>query len=565
MVDNNQKKCNIYVYIYYRLKVGGVEIMKLAMTVILMLVTLMSWSISGWCEERTIPEEVPKDHWSRAEIMKLGAKFQAGGTVPDQQEMSRREEAAALLTILEKVIQKCETEGPEAMTSEDRERLSALHHALHDELASFDAYTTVRETIEKILAPLEEATYLFKVGVSGFLRGEGSGNFTYSLSGSSYTPGSGVGRMAYRIMPYLEWNPTDYLEMKVQGQGYGFTLGSPRDSQYALYQAYLDLDLPDTKRVSLKLGQQEFVYGSAFILGANGFYNGLTFDAARLRLLPLPGLTAELLGGYYAAPNNHYFKNYLAGAYLTYPLGEGTGIEAYYFHDQAPIFTSSAEHLDTFGARGTARFGPAALEFEPVYETGQRTNPSTGTLDTISAWGGHVDLSLDAEIGGFKNTFICGYAYGSGSQDAADGRSLREEFSNANNNTSLTGDLGLIGDLSGVTTTGGVHASGLQIATAGWGINLLKELNFTVTGHYFRANDTPQGMSRNLGLETDFILTWNINDDTALIVAYDRFFTGGFFREATGSNSDIEYGYVMLQFNLYAGKKKPGTVAKSTP
>ena len=425
--------------------------------------------------------------------------------------------------------------------------------------------TINHEAIEKILSPPEEPSYLFKVGVSGFLRGEGSSNFTNLLSGSSYTPGSGVGRLVYRIMPYLEWNPTDYLELEVQGQGYGFTLGSPRDSQYDLYQAYLELSPPQTKRVSLKLGQQEFVYGSAFILGVNGFYNGRTFDAARLRVKPLPELTLDLLGGYYAAPQNHYFKDSLAGAYLSYALREGNGVEAYYFRDQGPLFSLSGEHLDTFGLRGTARFGQAALEFEPVYGAGQRTNPNTGTLDTISGWGGHVDLSVDAEIGRFRNTFVCGYAYGSGSQDAADGGSLRKEFSNANNNTSLTGDLGLVGDLSGFTTNNGIHASGLQIVTAGWWINLLKELNFSITGHYFRANNTPPGMSRNLGLETDFILTWNINETTTLIVAYDRFFTGGFFRDATGSTSDIDYGYVMLQFNLFAGKQKQAQLSKSTP
>lgn len=433
-----------------------------------------------------------------------------------------------------------------------------------EERANPDQAPVVRETLEKNLEPPEERPYLFKVGVSGFLRGEGSGNFTYSLSGSSYTPGSGVGRLVYRIMPYLEWSPTDYLELEVQGQGYGFT-GSPRDSQYALYQANLELSLPETKRVSLKLGRQEFAYGSTFILGTNSFYDGRTFDAGRLRLKPLPELVLDILGGYYAAPQTHYFKDSFAGVYMTYDLREGTGIDSYYFRDQGSPFGLSGEHLDTFGLRGTARFGSAALEFEPVYETGQRANPNTGMLNTVSAWGGHVDLSVDAKIGEFRNTFACGYAFGSGSQDAADGGSLRNEFSNANNNTSLVGDLGFISDLSGVTTTTGVHASGLRIVTAGWGINFLKNLNFSATGHYFLANDTPLGMSRNLGMETDFILTWNIHEDTALIVAYDRFFTGGFFRDATGSTSDIDYGYVMLQFNLFAGKKKPATVAKTTP
>ena len=180
-----------------------------------------------------------------------------------------------------------------------------------------------------------------------------------------------------------------------------------------------------------------------------------------------------------------------------------------------------------------------------------------------------MDLSLDADIGGFKNTFGGSYAYGSGSQDAATGGSPRREFSNANNDTSLMGDIGSFVDLSGITLTdpvgNAVHASGLQIVALTWGINFLKNLNFTTSGHYYRANNVPAGMNRTLGLETDFILTWNINDTTALIAAYDRLFVGSFFRDATGHNNDIDYGYVMLQFNLFAGKQQQTKLAKTTP
>ncbi len=411
---------------------------------------------------------------------------------------------------------------------------------------------------------VSDPPYLLKAGVSGFLRGEGSGDFGYSLAGSSYTPGSGVGRLTYRILPYLEWNPTDYLEMEVQGQGYGFTLGSPRDSHYSLYQGYLEISTPETKRIKLKLGRQEFIYGSAFIFGGNSFYNGLTFDGAKLRMKPLEELTLDLLGGYYAAPQNHYAKDSLEGGYLTYALGEGSGLEAYYVRDEGPEFIHAGEYRESLGARGTVRLGSVALELEPVYQTG-RLADTTGRLERMDAWGGHVDLTWETEIRGVKNNFVGGYACGSGSQDAADGRSTRREFSNPTNNTSLIGDIGLFHDLSGVTTSDAAyHASGLRIVTAGWGIYLGKELNFTATGRYYRAASAPSGMSRDLGVESDFILTWNIDDNTALLFAYDRFFTGRFFRDATGSTGDIDYGYVMLQFNLFSGMKKPARSAKST-
>ena len=34
------------------------------------------------------------------------------------------------------------------------------------------------------------------------------------------------------------------------------------------------------------------------------------------------------------------------------------------------------------------------------------------------------------------------------------------------------------------------------------------------------------------------------------------FFTGGFFRDATGSTKDIDYGYLMLQFDISKSKPK---------
>jgi hypothetical protein len=70
------------------------------------------------------------------------------------------------------------------------------------------------------------------------------------------------------------------------------------------------------------------------------------------------------------------------------------------------------------------------------------------------------------------------------------------------------------------------------------------------------ANKVEDGFSRNIGIETDFTLTYTHNKDYALIVGYDRFFTGKFFRDAGAGNDDIHYGYAMLQFNCDWTKRK---------
>ena len=167
----------------------------------------------------------------------------------------------------------------------------------------------------------------------------------------------------------------------------------------------------------------------------------------------------------------------------------------------------------------------------------------------------HIDLTGEAKLASFKNTLFLSYAVGSGDNDAANGiGSGRKEFRHANNESSLVGDMGLL-DLSGVDA-GDSHASGIQAFTLGWGIELADNINFSATGRKFLANAVPSGLSRRIGVEADFTLTYNINKDFSAIIGYDHFFTGKFFRDATGSDRDIDYGYAMLVFNLDKTKRK---------
>ena len=259
--------------------------------------------------------------------------------------------------------------------------------------------------------------------------------------------------------------------------------------------------------------------------------------------------------GAYATPFSGGVKGNLAGAYATFTLSEGNAVEAYAFRDSGSTNHVPGEHLYTWGLRGTGKLGPVALEFEPVYQSGRAFNSVRGDNDRIDAFGGHLDATAESVLSGYNNRFFASYAYGSGSDTAANGVSAAREFRTPNNDNSLVGDMSVVGDMSGVTV-GDHHASGLQIYTLGWGIDLTKEVNFSATGRYFLANNVEAGFSRNLGLETDFTLTWNAAEGLSFIVGYDRFFTGGFFRDASGNGKDIDYGYLMLQFDLSKSKPK---------
>lgn len=500
-----------------------------------------------------ISAKVPKEHWSCKEIAELAAKYGALKKLPEKEYLEKKELAEPFLSVMEKVLTKCEIEGREAVPAEDLEQLAALHEALKEELVQYEGYQTRREEIEKMLAKPEVPAFEYKVGVNGFLRGEWVGNFR--LTDFSYAPAHGEGRFLYRAKPYAYWHPTDYLDIHAEGQGYGFAGGSHQEyNKISLYQGFIEAKLPGSDILALKGGRQEFSYGSTFILGPDSFYDGLSFDAARLRIKPIEPLTVDLLVGAYATPFSGGVEGNLAGAYATYAFSEGNAVEAYAFRDSGSTDHHAGEYLAIWGLRGTAKSGPFSLEFEPVYESGRTFNAVQGANDRIDAFGGHLDATFEAGLAGYNNKFFASYAYGSGSGNAANGVSAAREFRTPNNDNSLVGDMSVVGDMSGVTV-GGHHASGLQISTLGWGIDLTKELNFSATGRHFLANNVEAGFSRRLGLESDFTLTYAMSEDLSLVLGYDRFFTGGFFRDATGSGRDIDYGYAMLQFNL--SKSKP--------
>ena len=406
--------------------------------------------------------------------------------------------------------------------------------------------------------PAAGVPFEYKFGVNGFFRVEGTGNFR--LADNSYDPKYAEGRYLYRVKPFASWQPTDYLGLHLEGQGYGFVGGGHSDGQLSLYQGYLDGKLPGKETLALRAGRQEFSYGSNFMLGPDSFFNGLSFDAVRLKLQPSDALGIDILGGFYTAPSANGVKGNISGGYGTWTASEGNALEAYYLRDTGSTFRHQGEELDSWGLRATAKVGPLSLELEPVYQSGELFNPVTGGNENINAYGGHADLTADLTLAGLRQRFSLGYALGSGSQAAADGTSAKREFRNPDNDTCLVGDMHVIGDLSGLDLAGH-HASGLQIYTLGWGVDLSKELVFTAAGHYFRANAVAAGLSRELGLEADFGLTYTFSENYSLLVAYDRFFTGSFFRGASGSGNDIHYGYAMLQFNLEKAKlKAPGKI-----
>ena len=385
-----------------------------------------------------------------------------------------------------------------------------------------------------------------KLGIDSLVRPEATTNF--SLGSFSFTPGDDEGRVLFRLRPSVTVTPSEYLTARVEGQWYAFY--DDKDfSLFSLYQWYVECVLPGVKGVSLKAGRQELVYGSTFLLGADTFYDGLTFDAAKAVLHPTDNLTIDLFGGRYVKKWAGGIEGNLYGVYATYTPKEALSVDLYGFRDTGGAGDThvGGDHEVTWSV-GTRLSGniagkKVAFEVEPVYQFG-RKNRDGASHNHISAYGGHADLTIDPPLGRYTGKIFLSYAYGSGDGNPAEGKFT--EFHNPNNDTSMIGDMNVIGELAGLTV-GTATASGLQVFTAGGGVDLTEKLNLSLDGHYFRANKVPAGFSKEIGVETNLIATYKLNDRISLLASGNRFFTGGFFKDAAGSGKDIDYVYAQLQ------------------
>jgi hypothetical protein len=383
------------------------------------------------------------------------------------------------------------------------------------------------------------------LGLDSLVRPETATNF--SLGSFSFTPGNDEGRILLRLRPSVTVTPSENLTARVEGQWYAFY--DDKDfSLFSLYQGYVEGVLPHVKGVSLKAGRQELVYGSTFLLGADTFYDGLTFDAAKAVLNPADNLTIDLFGGRYVKKWAGGIEGKLYGIYGTYTPRETLSVDLYGLRDTggAGAIHVGGEHEVTYSV-GTRFFGRIAkniaFEVEPVYQFG-RKNKEGSSHNDINAYGGHVDITLVPALGRYPGKIFLSYAYGSGDGDPEEGKFT--EFHNPNNDTSLIGGMNVIGDLSGLTV-GTATASGLQVFTAGGGVDLTEKLNLSLEGHYFRANKVPAGFGKEIGIEMDLILTCKLKENISMLFSGNRFFTGDFFKDATGSGKDISYAYLQAQ------------------
>ena len=178
-----------------------------------------------------------------------------------------------------------------------------------------------------------------------------------------------------------------------------------------LYQAYINVkDLWGTP-LSLRVGRQELVFGSEWLLGnvdGNAYFTGLSFDAIRLTfandMFKVDAFAAKLAETY---QNFGKGDTDLYGIYASYLGIEDVTIDAYWLYlvdNRFDELTGVSTDFHTFGLRGAGTISGFDFDAEVAYQT--------GSIDGIPGgcpfgFGGDADVSYDS----FGANLVVGYTF----------------------------------------------------------------------------------------------------------------------------------------------------------
>lgn len=393
----------------------------------------------------------------------------------------------------------------------------------------------------------------WKLDFGGQVRIRGDFAENQNFTDFTFTPGQKEAQFLERTRLYgFVEDPSLNLKVYAHIQWYGRWGAVNERSDLDLYQGYAEWDKPFGLPMGLKVGRQDFSYGSTFFLGPNDFYNGLSWDGIKVGINPSGQLSTDLIGAQMAKLNHEDPDIFLTGFYSTYRLDKEKSLEAYLFYNEGGFpflhrefkVQGSGQQWFTLGVRFAGKRGRFDYELEPQVQWGKVKNPISDSKDDIRAYGGHLDLGYTFEFPWGPRIFAA-YAHGSGDDDPFDGK-VTQFHGNIFNDNYLVGDMSMIGDLSGVTV-GDVHASGIRVFVGGISFNPLSNLNLNLDVHRFAATNGAPGFSKDLGVEVNLAASYKLTKGISFLAGLNRFFTGRFFEQAVGSTRNIDYAYIQGQ------------------
>lgn len=344
------------------------------------------------------------------------------------------------------------------------------------------------------------------------------------------------------------------LKIFVQPQWYGRWGGIDERSEIDLYQGFAEWEKILGSPVSLKAGRQDFSYGSTFFLGPNDFYNGLSWDGFKVSLNVSKDVKSDLIGAKMAKLNPGDPNIYLTGLYTTYKINNEGSLEGYLFYNKGgfPFLhrefeVESGQKWFTLGTRFAGKASRFDFELEPQFQWGRVRETIQDRKEKVRAYGGHVDLGYTFELP-WEPRIFAAYAFGTGDDNPGDGK-ITQFHGNIFNDNYLVGDMSVISDLSGVTVND-IHSSGMHVLVAGISVNPLSDLNLNLDIHRFIASKGISGFSKDLGLEANLVVSYELTKGISFLAGLNRFFTGRFFEQASGSKKNIDYAYIQGQIEF---------------
>jgi Alginate export len=315
-----------------------------------------------------------------------------------------------------------------------------------------------------------------------------------------------------------------------------------------LHQGFLEITPGASRRLTLTLGRQEWIYGDERLIGAFGWDNvGRAFDGVRLRYaLPrwrIDGLLARLSNVTTGAATT---GSTLYGAYAQAAPRQGSEYEGYWlgFSDRVAAAGETGvpgdTRIDALGGRVKDRFGRFDLRVEAVAERGRldgdRLSAFAAAAQGGVTWGGATTWRP-----------FGGYDYATGDKNPVDGE--RQEFFNffPTNHPhygfiDYEGWRNLRSYYAGLSVAHGrhftqakVHHFGLQEPRGPWKSAGGAILGFDPTG------TSGTGVGREIDLTYRFAWKRGLSCEAG----YSRFTPGRFARLTRGDDAS-DWAYLML-------------------
>ena len=174
-----------------------------------------------------------------------------------------------------------------------------------------------------------------------------------------------------------------------------------------LYQAYINVKNLWGTPLSLRVGRQELVFGSEFLLGnndSNAYFTGLSFDAIRLTFA-----NDMFKADAFAAKLAETYQNFgkgdtdLYGVYGSYIGIEDVTIDAYWLYLVDNRVVGNEIDFHTFGLRGAGTFSGFDFDVEAAYQFGN----VDGQPSACPFGFGEADVEYDA----WAANLVAGYTF----------------------------------------------------------------------------------------------------------------------------------------------------------